>query len=148
MVTQSILSPYAISAMPRNRPAPCGQDTDVGLRLRYNFCGLKVGYYRRSCFKHRMILVSFCPEHLLNLPGEQLPQGNAERSCEVHEFKITNPSTAGLNLCNRVAPNIPSDPLAFRSKSRLRKIPLEPKPPNLRPNNVSSGFHRRARLST
>ena len=95
-----------------------------------------------------MILVSFCPERFLNLLGEQLPQGNAERPCEVHEFKITDPSTAGLDLCDRVTPNIPSEPLAFRGKSRLRKIPLEPKPPNLRPNNVSPGFHRRARLST
>src|SRR5438477_12659083 len=87
-------------------------------------------------------------ERIARTRRKQLIKRNAERSCEVHEFKITNPSTAGLNLCHRVTPNVPSEPLAFRGKSRLGKIPLEPKPPNLRPNDVSSGFHRRARLGT
>jgi hypothetical protein len=99
-------------------------------------------------FKHRTILVSFRPERFLNLLREQLSQGNAECSREVHEFKIADPSAAGLNLCDRVAPNIPSESLAFRGKGRLGKIPFESKPSNLRPNNVPSGFHRRARLST
>jgi hypothetical protein len=93
-------------------------------------------------------LVSFCPDRFLNLLGEQRPQGNAERSREVHKFKVTNPSTTGLDLCHGVASNIPTDSLTFPGKSRLGKISLEPKPPNLRANNVSSGFHRRARLST
>jgi hypothetical protein len=84
----------------------------------------------------------------LDLLGKQRPERNSERPRKIHEFKIANPSTAGLNLCYRVTSNIPSEPLAFRSKSRLGKIPLKPKPPNLRPNDVSSGFHRRARLST
>src|SRR5437899_2248917 len=105
----------------------------------------KLGIIVHPSFKGCAILTF---ERLLNLLREQFPQGNAKRPCEVHEFKITNPSSAGLNLCHRIASNIPPDSLTFRGKSRLGKIPLKPKPPNLRPNNVSSGFHRRARLST
>jgi hypothetical protein len=84
----------------------------------------------------------------LDLLREQRPQGNAECSGEVGQFKITNPTTAGLDLCHSVASNVPPDSLTFRGKGGLGKIPLEPKPPNLRTNNVSFGFHRRARLST
>jgi hypothetical protein len=84
----------------------------------------------------------------LNLLGEQLSKGDAEYSGEVHEFKVTNPSTASLNLCHGITSNVPSEALAFRGKSRLRQIPLEPKPPNLRPDNVPSRFQMRARLST
>src|SRR5882724_237814 len=79
---------------------------------------------------------------------EKVVERYAKGAREIHQLEISNPPSSSFNLCHRVAPNIPPDSLASRGKSRLREIPLESKPPNLRPNNVPSGFHRRARLST
>lgn len=53
---------------------------------------------------------------------DQLPDPAFENLGEVQEFKVPNPPGAPLDLRNRVAVDVPTNPLASRRQSRLREV--------------------------
>jgi len=67
----------------------------------------------------------FFPQCLLNLLRKQLGQRNTKGAGNEHQLEIADPATTGFDLCNRVAPDVPSKTLAFRGKSGLRQILLK-----------------------
>ncbi len=59
-----------------------------------------------------------------------------ERLREVDQLKVPHPPQSALDLGNRVAVDVPTNPLADRSQSGLRQACCYPQSPDLRPDYV------------
>jgi len=59
-----------------------------------------------------------------------------ERFREVYQLKVPHPTQSALDLGNRVAVDVPTNPLADRCQSRLRQACRNPQAPDLRPDDV------------
>lgn len=74
---------------------------------------------------------------------DQLSDPALKNLGEVQEFKVPDPPGAPLDLGDRVAVDVPTNPLASRSQSGLRQPSLGAEPPDLRADDVFVvGLHR------